>query len=429
MKFAIDIMRKGSFMDRILEKKRFPPMLIAKIAIITIILFIIVYAFICTDTRSSFNVQTERLTISTVEYAPFQVYIAITATVLPIKTVYLDAIEGGRIETIYREVGKVEKGDSLLQLTNSRMLLDIMNREAQLFEQRNNLRNTRLYMEQNKLALQEQMAELKYEIQTSERIYKRNQKLYQKNLIPKDDLDQAKEKYDYLLKKLDLTIKSQEQDSIFRAMQIRMLEESVERISDNLEIVKKNLDNLLIKAPISGLLTSLNAEIGELKSSGERLGQIDVLDGFKVRAAIDEHYITRVTTGLRGAFELAGETYQLEVTKLYPEVVDGRFEVDMEFVDETPEDIRRGQSVHIRLELGDLTEAILIPRGGFYRKTGGQWIYVVDPSGDFAIKREIKPGRQNPRMLEILEGLEPGEKVITSSYDNYGDAEKLILKD
>ncbi|MCP4633338.1 MAG: HlyD family efflux transporter periplasmic adaptor subunit [candidate division Zixibacteria bacterium] len=416
-------------MDRVLDKKRFTPKLIAKLAVLTFILFILVYAFICTDTRSSFNVQTERLTISTVEYAPFQVYIAITATVLPIKTVYLDAIEGGRVETIFREVGKVEKGDSLLQLTNSRMLLDIMNREAQLFEQRNNLRNTRLNMEQNKLALQEQLAELNYKIKTSERIFKRNEQLYQKNLIPKDELDQSKEKHEYLMKKHELTIKSQQQDSVFRAMQIEMLEESVVRIGANLVIVKKNLDNLLLKAPVSGHLTSLNAEIGELKSSGERLGQIDILDGFKVRAAIDEHYITRVTTGLRGAFELAGETYQLAVTKMYPEVIDGRFEVDLEFVEEAPADIRRGQSVHIRLELGDLTEAILIPRGGFYRKTGGQWVYAIDPSGNFAIKRDIKPGRQNPRMLEILEGLEPGEQVITSSYDNYGDAEKLILND
>lgn len=419
----------GMGMDKAIEKKRWNLRFIAKISAAGFFILLVAYIFLCADRRSHLNVQAERLIISTVERGPFQVYISVSGTVMPIKTVYLDIVEGGRVETVFREAGSyVQKGDSLLLLANTALLLDIMNREAQLFEQRNNLRNTRLAMEQNRLNLQAQLVELDYEIQKAKRIKERNDQLYKKDLISRDDLKETEERYDYLIKKRQITIETQQQDSLFRAQQILMLEASVERIQVNLEIVKQNLENLLVRAPVSGQLTSLNAEIGELKSSGERLGQIDVLDGFKVRASIDEHYITRITPGLYGSFELADKTYRLVLTKTYPEVRDGRFEVDLEFASEVPEDIRRGQTVHIRLELGDLTEALMIPRGGFYSKTGGQWIYVVDGSGEYAVKREIRPGRQNPQYLEILEGLDAGEKVITSSYDNYGDAEVLVLK-
>ncbi|HNM14777.1 MAG TPA: HlyD family efflux transporter periplasmic adaptor subunit, partial [bacterium] len=222
-------------------------------------------------------------------------------------------------------------------------------------------------------------------------------------------------------------LETMRQDSILRAVQMQSLEASIEHMGTNLNTIKENLANLTIRAPIAGQLTSRNAELGESKRSGDRLGQIDVLDGFKVRAGIDEHYIARIQIGQTGEFDLAGKTYNLVIKKVYPEVQNGRFEVDMEFQGDTPKDIRRGQSLQIRLELGDLQEAVLVPRGGFYQKTGGQWIFVVDPSGDFAVKRNIRLGRQNPQVFEVMDGIFPGEQVITSSYDSYGDVDKLML--
>jgi HlyD family secretion protein len=389
----------------------------------------LIYLVLSTDTHSRLNVQTERITISTVERGPFQVYIPLSGTVLPIRTVYLDAMEGGRVEKVVREAGSfVNQGDTILHLSNTSLLLDIMNREAQLFEQRNNLRNTRLAMQQNALALEGQLLDLDREIRLAKRKFEQNQQLVYRNLIAKEVYEESRDEYEYLLGRRDLTVETQRQDSVFRNLQIEMLEASVERIQANLEIVRQNLEHLYLRAPVSGHLTSLNAEIGESKSRGERLGQIDILDGFKVRAEIDEHYLARLEIGLQGEFDLAGDHYRLKVTKIYPEVRAGRFEVDLEFTGEAPPDLRRGQTLQIRLELGDLTESVLLARGGFYQKTGGRWVYVVDDAGEVAVKREIKLGQQNPRMFEVLEGLEPGERVVTSSYDNFGDVDELILK-
>lgn len=415
-------------MDRKIEKKKWPPKKIAWVSTATLFFAVVFYMIVFGDRSSKLNVNSDRITISTVYEGPFQEFIPISGSVLPIKTVFLDAIEGGRVEKIFLESGVlVNVGDTILKLSNTNLLLDIMYREANLFEQSNNLRNTRLAMEQNSLALRSQLLELDYTIATQKREFERNSKLIKKNLISQEEYDQSKDSYDYQLNTRALTIETQKQDSIFRTVQISQLEASVERIQDNLGIVKMNLENLFIKAPISGRLTSLNAEIGELKTLGERIGKIDVLDGFKVRADIDEHYIARVDNGQAGTFELAGKKYKLEVRKVDPEVREGRFRVDMNFVGETPPDIRRGQTLRVRLELGDPGDAVLLARGGFDQKTGGRWVYVLDESEDFAVKRDIKAGRQNPLALEILDGLEPGEKVITSSYDNFGDNDKLIL--
>jgi HlyD family secretion protein len=256
----------------------------------------------------------------------------------------------------------------------------------------------------------------------------RDSALVAKKLIPEQDFLQSKYEYESWLHKRALARENFRADSVMRVTQIVQLDGSITRQQDNLDMTRHNLDNLVIRAPIAGELTSLNAEIGESKSAGQRLGQIDVLNNFKVRAAIDEFYIARINAGQRGDFDLTGTTYGLKITKVYPEVKDGRFEVDLEFDGRPPQGIRRGQTLQIRLELGDLSEALLIPRGGFYQKTGGQWVYVIDKSGSFAVKRNVKLGRQNPQMFEVLEGLEPGDQVITSSYDNFGDIDKLVLK-
>ena len=305
--------------------------------------------------------------------------------------------------------------------------LDVLYREALLFEQINNARNTRLAIEQNTLALRGQLTDVTYQIQRLQRQDERDSVLLKKGLISAQDFQQVNDEHMYWIQKRMLTVDNIRQDSILRHTQIEQLDASVRRMQNNLDLVKRSMDNLVVRAPISGQLTSRSAEIGESKSPGQRLGQIDVLNGFKVLAPIDEFYIARVNPGQRGETDLNGKTYRLTVTKVYPEVSDSKFEVDMLFDGGPPPGIRRGQTLQIRLELGDLAEAMMVPRGGFYQKTGGQWIYVVDASGAFAVKRPIRLGRQNPQVFEVLDGLQPGEKVVTSSYDNFGDIDKLVL--
>ena len=416
-------------MDRKIEKKKWPPKRIAGLAAVGLFVILVLYVFLFRLSKSTLNVKTERITISTVTRGPFQEFIPIMGNVLPINTFYLNAVEGGRVEEIYLEAGTlVKEGDEILKLANTNLLLDIMWREAELFQQSNNLRNTRLSMEQYRLRLNQDLAEINNQLRQQKRTYERYKELVKDNLISKHEYELAKDQYEYLIKKKELTIESQRNDLEFRLGQIDALEASLKRMQDNLEIVKQKQDNLTIRAPVSGHLTALNAEIGQSKSPGQPLGQIDVLEGFRVRAAIDEHYIARIETGRTGEFDFAGKSYGLVVKKIYPEVIDGRFEVDMEFVDAGPEEITRGQTLHIRLELGDISEAILLPRGGFYQTTGGNWAYVVDESENVATKRKIRLGRQNPQVFEVLEGLGPGDRVITSSYESFGNMDRLVLK-
>lgn len=417
-------------MDRKIEKKRFTPKKIATIAIPTIFFSLVLYMLIFGDRSSKLNVDMEKITISEVARGEFQEYIPVTGTVMPIETYFLGASEGGMVEERIIESGTfVKKGDPIVKLSNTDLLMTILSNQAQVNRASNELRIARLSMEQNTLSLRSQMANLNYDLLLQKRAYERAEELYNKELISKEEFELARDNYEYSLKRKELTLESMKQDSLFRLSQIEQLQLSLEQMLSNLDIVKQKLDNLTVKAPITGMLTSLNAEIGETKSRGEPIGQIDVLDSFKVRAAIDEHYIARIEKGRYGTFPFAGEDYRLIVDKIYLEVTEGRFEVDLLFVDEQPAGIRRGLTLHIRLELGDLSEELLLARGGWYQKTGGQWVYVLDKSGRFAIKRRIRVGMYNPQVFTILEGLEPGERVITSSYDSFGDIDKLILKE
>jgi len=417
-------------MDKLLEKKKWPARRIITYGLAAIFAIIIIYSLIFADSSSKLNVETAKITISTVQSGPFNEYIPVTGSIIPLKTVYLDAIEGGRIEKKYLEAGSVvSEGDKILQISNTNLLMDIMFREAELFEQSNNLRNTRLAMEQNQLNLRSQLIDLDFQIKQLQRDYKRNAALLENNLVSHLDFERIRDEYEYAKKRRELAIESFRQDSIFRKVQIQQLEESLIRMQNNLGLVKTKLDNLTIKAPVSGQLTALNAEIGESKAVGERLGQIDILEGFKVRAPVDEYYLHRIQKNLNGEFDFAGTTYKLKVDKIFPEIRNGRFDIDLIFSESEPEGIRRGQTLHIRLELGNLNQAVLLARGGFYQKTGGQWVYVLDKSAEFAYKRQIRLGMQNPQMFEVLEGLEPGERVITSSYENFGDNDILILSE
>jgi len=416
-------------MDRKIEKKKWPPKKIVALSATAIFIIAVIYIFLFKFRQSTLNVNKERITISTVTKGPFQEFIPVIGNVLPVNTVYLDTGEGGRVEKIYVEAGAiVKKGEPILKLVNTDLLLTVMWREAELFGQSNSLRSTRLSLEQYRLQLNQELTQVENQLLQQKRTFERYQELMKDDLISKHEYELAKDQYEYLVKRKDLTIESQQNELKFRQAQVDALEESLKRMDENLRVAKEKLENLIIRAPVSGHLTSLNAEIGESKAPGQRLGQVDVLEGFKVRAGIDEHYLARIEIGRVGEFDFAEGTYKLRVKKIYPEVREGRFEVDLNFEDKEPQGITRGQTLHIRLELSDVSEAVLLPRGGFYQTTGGNWVYVVDESGSFATKRRIKLNRYNPDVFEVMEGLIPGEKVITSSYETFGNMERLILK-
>ncbi len=412
-------------MDRKIEKTKWQKY--KSIVFVMVFVLLIVFAFAMGTGRGDLlKVSDQRVQISTVERGEFQEFIALSGSVVPIKTYFLDAIEGGRVEKRFIEAGTfVQKGDPILSLANTNLLLDIMYREAELFQQSNNLRNTKLAMGQNRLTLQSQLLDLDYQIRQSKRLYERNEKLAAKHMISDEEYAAAHDDYQFLSKKKLITLQSFEQDSIYREVQIEQLESGLQRMQDNMEIVKLNLDNLVIKAPVSGQLTSLNAEIGESKNRGERLGQIDILDGFKIATPVDEHFITRVNLGQYARFKLSNKEFMLKLTKIYPEVLNGQFQIELEFADNEPAEIRRGQTLHLRLELGNSNESILLRRGGFYQETGGQWVYVLIDGERTAVKRNIKLGRQNQDFYEVLEGLEPGDRVVTSDYSQFGDYERL----
>jgi HlyD family secretion protein len=416
-------------MDKAIEKKKWPPKRIITYSIIAVFVLVVGYQIIFNTGGSTLNVKAERATISTVEKGPFQEYIPVIGIVRPQYTQYLSAVEGGRVERLYVEAGAmVKKDDPILKFSNTNLLMSLLNNEALINQASNALRATRLQLEQNRLALESQRTDADYYLTRIKRKYERYQVLYKENMISKQEFDEFKDEFEYQKKRRELTVETQEKDLKFREQQLYHLEASVKRMQENLELVKQQLENLTIRAPISGHLTALEAEVGQSKSPGQPLGQIDDVEGFKVRAEIDEHYVNRIEQRLIGHFDFSGQTYELKVTRIFPEVKDGKFEVELEFTEKEAAGIRRGQSLQIRLQLSAVSEAILLARGGFYQTTGGNWAYVLDKSGDFAVKRPIRLGRQNPQFFEVLEGLQPGEQVITSSYENYGDKERLVLK-
>lgn len=421
---------KSSTMDRRIRKRWWNWRRAAWLVVSMATLLLIAWSVHVYRGERTLRIPAERIRISTVVRGEFQEYVPITATVLPLTTHYLDASEGGRVEEIYREAGSVvERGDEILRLANTNLVLDIMYREAELFQQSNNLRNTKILMEQNRLQMRRELLEIDHEISAQTRITEGYEELKRDDLVARQVYEEARDRLVYLTGRRELVLAAQEQDELFRASQVEQLEASLRRIQANLDIVKRNMENLVVRAPISGRLTALSAEVGQSKARGERLGQIDVIDGFGLRADVDEYYIARVDRELRGSFTLAEQAYAVRVEKVYPQVVQGRFKIDLRFEGKEPTGLRRGQTVRMRLELGYPYEAVLLPNGPFHRTTGGRWAFVVSPSGDEAVRREIDLGRQNSRFLEVLAGLEPGERVITSPYEFLGDAERLVLSD
>jgi len=417
-------------MDRKLEKKnKFFSKKTLWISILSIIILMVAYNLVFGDKSSKLNVEIEKISIAEIKKDVFQDYIAVIGTTEPFQTVYLDAVEGGRVEEIIRDEGStLEKGDEIILLSNDNLILEISNTEAQVARAVNELRTARLLMVQQQLNSESQLIETDRLYRQQSRAYENNKTLYKEKHISYEEFEQSKEQYNASSQKLELLKKIMIQDSIFRNIQVNSLETSVNSLIKNLEIIRGRLDNLLVKAPIDGELATLNPEIGEVIGYGTRIGTMNILDSYKLRVEIDEHYIARVSTGLVGDCDFASTAYPGRVVKIYPEVTSGRFFVDMIFTENTPAQIKIGQTSRIKLELGESKQAILVPRGGFYQSTGGQWVYIIDESGEFAYKKDISIGRQNPRFYEVLSGLQVGDQVIVSSYDNFGDVDKLILK-
>ncbi len=418
-------------MDRIIEKKKgFFTKRTLYISLAALVVLLVAYTIIFGDKSSKLNVEKDKLTIESVERGEFKDYIAQIGTVEPIKTVYLSSTEGGsRVEKILIDEGaKVKEGDILVQFSNTGLVLSISNYEAEVARISNELRNARLLMEQQTLNSKSQLLQMEYAFHQRKREYERNKVLIKEGHVSEEDYQLSKEQYELSSQQVDLLRANLEQDSVFRSTQVAQLERSLARMQHNLEIVQKRLESLNYRAPVDGELASLTLEEGQVVNVGEQIGQINILTSYKLRVEIDEYYISKVSRGLIGECDFSGTLYKAVIKKIYPEVRGGRFAVDMEFTDGVPKNIRIGQTSRIRLELGQPVEAIMIPRGGFFQSTGGQWIFVVDPSGKFAYRRPIKIGSMNPRYYEVLEGLEPGEQVVISGYENFGDADKLIFK-
>lgn len=380
------------------------------------------------DTSSSLKVEKERITIATVQKGEFNDYIRVIGQVLPDRIIYLDAIEGGRVEERLIEEGtQVRAGDVILRLSNPLLNIGILQSEADLAYQENELRNTHLSMEQEHLRLKQDRIGLSKELVQKERRFRQYERLYNKNLLAREDYLQAKEDYEAALGQLAVVDERIEQDDLFRSSQLQSLDENIRNMKKSLALVRGRLENLKVKAPVDGQLGNLEAQIGQSIAQGERIGQV-ITPELKVEAKIDEHYVERVMPGLPAGFEREGKKYDMEVTKVYPEVREGQFRTDLHFVSGRPENIRAGQTYHLNLQLGDPVQAVIVPRGSFYQASGGEYMYVVDEEGKTARRRPVRIGRQNPQYYEVVEGLQPGEKVIISGYDLFGENERLILR-
>ena len=381
------------------------------------------------DDARKLRVGGEAITVSEVRQGEFNDYIRVSGRVVPMTTVQLSPLEGGVVKEIVAEEGAhVREGDIILILSNESLDMQILNAEADLAEKENILRNTMIQMEQQKLTLQQEKLQLQMEVRRKKRTYEAQKSLYDDNLIAREAFLQAEEDYQLAKDRLTLVENRAKQDSLYRSVEIRQMRESLENMKLNMQMIRQRKDNLTIKAPIDGELGLVDVVLGQSVAMGSKVGQINNQDNYKIEALIDEHYIDRVTAGLEADFERQGGKCNVLIRKVYPEVRDGKFKADFKFADGQPENIRNGQTFYLNLQLGQPVEAVLIPRGAFYQKTGGKWIYVVSSDGKRAVKRDIRIGRQNPQYYEVLEGLEPGERVITSSYDGYGEAEVLEMK-
>lgn len=413
-------------MDKQIKKKKWTVKRISTYGGIALFIVFVGYQMIFADRRSKLKIERDKITISTVQRGIFQEFIPQTGTVEPSRTVYLDAVEGGTIKRVVAESGAmVKKGDVILELSNLNRELDVLSREASLNEAINRVRETRLGITQNDLTQRQELASIDNQLAILGPQYRRQKQLYEKKLIAKQEFEKTEADFHYYQQRRKITYEVYKNDSIDRLRQLNQMNFSERKMIQSLEGVGKILDNLVIRAPIDGQLSHPPLDPGQNVNIGQRLGWIDVVGSYKLRVPIDELYLPRISTGLIAETSFNNKDYTLEITYVYPGVTNGRFEVDMNFKGQQPQGIRRGQSMRLRIQLGQSSEELLLPVGGFYKDTGGNWVFVVD--GDRAVRRDIKLGRKNTENFEVLEGLKPGEQVITSSYENFGDNEVLLL--
>lgn len=416
-------------MDIPIEKKRFSKSNILKVAGIVALLVLIIFVFVSSRGGSKLNVETERITISTVAKGVFQENVPVNGIVLPISSIYLDALEGGRVEELFVEDGAIMKqGDPILRLSNTDLELTLVNQETSVYNLLTQMQISQTAARQNTINRLNQMTDVENAFIESERVFNLNKKLYEEKAIGKQEYLQSQNDYNYQKERMQLAKEILKQDSIAVKQVSNQESSSYARTNNAQELMRKKVGDLIVRAPVDGQLTSLDAEIGQSKNKGERLGQLDVLNGYKVRVDIDEHYISRIYTGQQGTFSLNNKIYTLVIKKVYTQVANGRFQVDMQFDGDIPGGIRRGQTLSIRVALSEEKEAIMIPKGGFFQETGGRWIFKVSDYGNSAYKMDIQLGNQNTEYYEVLHGLNPGDKVITSSYSSYKDIEELVLK-
>lgn len=416
-------------MDKKIKKAHWSLKRIISYSAGSLIFLTISYALFFGTNNSSIEIDRNKIRVSEVRTGVFQEYIPQTGIVEPKYTFYLDAVEGGMIKKVHKESGSIlETGDVILELSNLNRELSVLGQEASLNESINRVRQTRLSLEQNDLQQLQTLAEIDNQIQKLGPQYFRNKELFEKKLISKQEFEQIEADYFYNLKRRDITYRSYKKDSISRKRQLVQLDRSEQRMSQSLNGVGKILDNLVVKSPIKGQLSAPNLFEGQAISPGERLGQVDEVGTFKIKARIDELYLPRINTGLKATTSINGEAYELKITYIYPTITEGRFEVDFEFTNKIPEGIKRGQTLRLRIELGDSSNETIVNSGAFYNKTGGNWIYVLNDDETKATRKNITLGRENSEAYVVISGLESGEKVITSSYDNFGDNDIIKFK-
>lgn len=417
-------------MDRAIPKKKWTTKKVITIGVILVVAFLIGGSIYYASGGSRLNVNTERITISEVKKGAFREYIPVNGIVMPISTIYLDAVEGGRVEEIFAEDGAMmKKGDPILRLSNTDLEFSLANQETSVFNLLTQMRISGNAATQNTIMKLNQGTDVENLYREAKRVYELNKQLYGSQAISLQEFRQSENNYNYALQKKKLTEQILKQDSLSGKEELAQAKESFKRTQEALKIMRRKVEDLVVRAPVDGQLTSLAAEPGQNKNKGERLGQIDVITGFKVRVEIDEHYIARIYPGLTGEFGLAGKDYRLRIHKVYSQVKNGKFQVDMTFESGLPKDIRRGQSLQIRLTLSDESQALLLSRGGFYQQTGGNWVFKLNEDGTAAYRVDVQLGRQNPDYYEVLSGLKPGDRIITSGYDAYMNTQELILKE
>ncbi|WP_397447418.1 efflux RND transporter periplasmic adaptor subunit [Polaribacter sp. R77954] len=416
-------------MDIQIEKKKFSTATLLKIGGIALILFLIIYVIYATSGGAKLSVNKERIAINTVKNGVFQENIPVSGIVLPITTIYLDAVEGGRVEEKFVEDGAImKKGEPILKLANTDLELSLINQETSVYNLLTQMQISQNAARQNTINRLNQFTDVENNLIEAKRLYDLNSKLYEKGAIGRQEYESSVNNYNYQKQRMKLTNEILQEDSIATKQEIQQAKNSYQRTQSALKLMRKKVEDLVVRAPIDGQLTSLDAEIGQSKNKGERLGQIDVVTGYKVRVDIDEHYISRIYTGQIGTFNLNNKKFTLVIKKIFTQVTNGRFQVDMVFENEVPKGIRRGQNLQIRVALSAEKEAMLIPVGGFFQKTGGNWIFKISEDGSSAYKVDIQLGSQNTKYYEVISGLNEGDKVITSSYDSFNKIEQIVLK-